>query len=356
MRSLFGHIVFNFTSQAENLATEALYYILSNSASAREGLYRILGSIDTRLKVDLYFRTQVYDEDESLPDLVGFDIENDPICIIESKFWAALTNHQPVTYFNRFNFSKPSILLFLVPSKRIDSIWSELVNRCADEGFNLENINRKSDLIYADLNPQHKIGVISWPSLLNSMETEVDVAGDNLTKADLIQLKGLSDQMDEKSFLPVDSKEISPMIAKRNIQFADLIDNAIERGMIKKNFKLDGLRSSAGKYYYGRYFSIKDYLFYFRFDNYYWSEFRNTPFWLEVWGKGFANKVEERGKVKKALNILESDEYGTTLNKRYDTVLVPIELEHGEEKEAVVKSMVNQIYQIYKLLDQNYEK
>ncbi len=36
MRSLFGHIVLRFTSEAENLATESLYYILSNSKSAQD--------------------------------------------------------------------------------------------------------------------------------------------------------------------------------------------------------------------------------------------------------------------------------------------------------------------------------
>lgn len=356
MKSLFGHIVLNLTSQAENIATESLYYILSNSASAREGFYNFLGSIDNRLKVDLYFRTQVYDKDGSLPDLVGFDVENDPICIIESKFWAALTDNQPVTYFNRFNFSKPSILLFLVPTRRIDSIWSEIVTRCADESFNLENIHRKSHLIYGDLNSHHKICVTGWRSLLNIMETELDAAGDYLTKSDLVQLRGLSDQMDEESFLPIDSKEISPIIAKRNVQFTELVDNTLEKGLSEQIFKKNGLKGSTGKNSYGRYFAMEDYFFNFKFDNILWSEVRNTPFWLEVWGKVFSKDLEERGKVKKALSILESDEYGTSIDKRYGTVLVPIELKYGEEKEIVVKSMVNQIYQIYNLLDKNYEK
>lgn len=85
MRSLFGHIVLGFTSQAENLATEALNYILSNSPVARVSLIRFLETIDTRLTGDIYFKTQVYDEDEAIPDLVGFNEDNEQTCIIESK-------------------------------------------------------------------------------------------------------------------------------------------------------------------------------------------------------------------------------------------------------------------------------
>ena len=72
------------TYQAENLATESLYYILSNSNSARTGLSRFLRNIDSGFTSELFFNTQVYDEDEAIPDLVGFDIDNDQICIIES--------------------------------------------------------------------------------------------------------------------------------------------------------------------------------------------------------------------------------------------------------------------------------
>ena len=40
MKSLLGHIVLKSTYQAENLATESLYYILPNSNLARTGLSR----------------------------------------------------------------------------------------------------------------------------------------------------------------------------------------------------------------------------------------------------------------------------------------------------------------------------
>ncbi|MDP2836366.1 MAG: hypothetical protein Q8N97_05235 [Methanobacteriaceae archaeon] len=49
MRSLFGHIVMGFTSQAENLATEGLNYIISSSSDAKNGIFKFLNMIDNDL-------------------------------------------------------------------------------------------------------------------------------------------------------------------------------------------------------------------------------------------------------------------------------------------------------------------
>ena len=64
MKSLLGHIVLKSTNQAENLATESLYYILSNSNSARNGLTRFLKNIDSGFNPELFFNTQAYGDDE----------------------------------------------------------------------------------------------------------------------------------------------------------------------------------------------------------------------------------------------------------------------------------------------------
>lgn len=50
MKTLFGHIIMNFTSQAENLATEGLNYIISSSVDAKMSISRFLGMIDPELE------------------------------------------------------------------------------------------------------------------------------------------------------------------------------------------------------------------------------------------------------------------------------------------------------------------
>ncbi len=59
--------------------------------------------------------------------------------------------------------------------------------------------------------------VTDWNSLLNVIETELDASGDYRTKSDVIQLKGLCDQMDEEAFLPIDQQDRRTLENKHSI-------------------------------------------------------------------------------------------------------------------------------------------
>ena len=98
--SLLAHVVSRFTpSQWENVATESLRYLLSAGAGAAPA--RVVAPFLT-LPSQLTWRAQVSStEDKSIPDLVGEDGQGRPGVIIEGKFWAALTEHQPATYLKR---------------------------------------------------------------------------------------------------------------------------------------------------------------------------------------------------------------------------------------------------------------
>lgn len=355
MKSLFGHIVLNNTSQAENLATEALNYILSNSNFACDGFYKFLGTIDPRFTDDLYFKTQDYGEDNAIPDLVCVDSDNDPICLIESKFWAGLTDNQPVTYIKRLKPNKTSVLLFLVPSKRLESIWNEISDRCKDAEINLYSEKRENYLICANLNDNNYLAAIDWNSLLTLIETELDTAGDYQIKSDLLQLKGLCSQMDGESFLPIDSVEISPMIARRNMQFYDIVNEVVSIGHSKGNYSKDGLTSGSGIYYYTNYFQIDEFFYGLRFDNESWCKRFNTPIWLEVYGKGWRSAPEERSKVKKALSNPQSFKQTKLFFDKSEVALVPLEIELGVEKSRIIHYLTKQIGDINNFLTENYE-
>lgn len=355
MKSLFGHIVLNNTSQAENLATEALNYILSNSNAARKGFSRFLKTIDSRFTDDLFFKTQDYGEDNAIPDLVSVDSDNDPICLIESKFWAGLTDNQPVTYIKRLKFNKTSVLLFLVPLKRLESIWNEISNRCKDAGMDLNSVNREYYHIYANLNENNYLAAIDWNSLLTLIETELDAAGDYQIKSDLLQLKGLCNQMDEKSFLPIDSAEISPMIARRNMQFYDIVNEVVSNGQSKGIYSKRGLTSGGGYYYYANYFQIDEFIYGLKFDNESWYERLNTPLWLEVYGKGWRGESKERPKVKKALSVLRFHKQNELFFDKLEVALVPLKIELGVEKNRIIESLTKQIEEIDSLLKKSYE-
>lgn len=283
---------------------------------------------------------------------MGLDDEGSRICIIESKFWAGLTENQPVNYLKRLDPEKTSILMFLVPSRRLQSIWLELKNRCQEAGVTLDKENRGKSYIHAKVSDKNYLAVTDWNSLLAFIEAHLDSNGDHVTRADLIQLKGLCEQMDEETFLPLDSQEISPMIARRNIDFSDIIDDVVISGVSQEICSIEGCKSISSKGNYGRLLFIGNNNYFIEFNHKLWYEYQNNPFWLMCYGKGWLSAVEERPKVKKALMKLELEE------KLYftgdDVALIPLKLELGVDKSVVVESILNQITEINDLLEKNY--
>jgi hypothetical protein len=93
--SLFGHLALRFASHPENLATEALAYILAESPTGRNAFVDFLGTFVEGLPRDFTFRTQATGEGNEIPDLVGIDDLAHEVVIAEAKFWAGLTDNQP---------------------------------------------------------------------------------------------------------------------------------------------------------------------------------------------------------------------------------------------------------------------
>jgi hypothetical protein len=234
--SLLSVLADRFVSQKENLATEALIFIMNKSEVARTSVNNIIRAIDSRINPNLIFRTQqTNSEDNAIPDIVGYDTDNVGTCIIEAKFWAGLTDNQPVTYIGELPADKPALLIFLCPEKRTSTLWLELLERLRNVGISFDELESKESAFrHAKISEHHSLALITWESLLSSISDDINLKGDVAVKSDLDQLIGLCNRMNSEAFLPVSSEEISPQFARRNIQFADLVDYLIEYGREKK--------------------------------------------------------------------------------------------------------------------------
>lgn len=94
MQTVFSHIVqMRLSQEYENIATEALAFILDSSDQARTGFLKFLREIEPSLP-GLNFRTQL-SEGDARPDLWGVE-DGKPRVFVENKFWAGLTTNQPV--------------------------------------------------------------------------------------------------------------------------------------------------------------------------------------------------------------------------------------------------------------------
>ncbi len=98
--TILGHLItHHFSDQAEVAATESLVYLLSSSASTRVALHRLISQRVPSLPDDLVYRGQVISEGSAgRPDVVGFAPDGQRRIIVEGKFWAGLTDQQPVGY------------------------------------------------------------------------------------------------------------------------------------------------------------------------------------------------------------------------------------------------------------------
>src|SRR5271168_4410833 len=98
---LFGHLASRFSTHSENLATEAMAFIVNRSAAMREALRRLVGRTGIELPQLATFRSQAGDEQGNIPDLIGMDTKGAERLFIENKFWAGLTENQPAGYLKR---------------------------------------------------------------------------------------------------------------------------------------------------------------------------------------------------------------------------------------------------------------
>lgn len=62
--------------------------------------------------------------------------------------------------------------------------------------------------------------------------------------------------MDQEAFIPLKSAEISPDIARRYIHYSELVEEVIRKGVADRSYSIEGLRSSGGQLFYGRYFRM----------------------------------------------------------------------------------------------------
>jgi hypothetical protein len=255
--TLVGHLAAKFAAHEENWGTEALGYILRHSQHAREAVRDLLKQLGIVVPESILYRNQVAGEDKAQPDLVGLDDGGDQRLVIEAKFWAALTEHQPVTYLGRLP-KDGGALVFVVPAARLTLVWAELLRRCADNGITMiEEARSLKDTVVARSPDGRMLAIVSWRALLEPLTLRLEASEDRAAREDVAQLRGLCDRMDAVAFLPVTSEELTTPVYRRVIEFGQIIDEVTSRLTSQGVATTKGLRSASANGYYGRYLLLR---------------------------------------------------------------------------------------------------
>lgn len=344
--SLFGHLAGMLSSHPENVATEALKYVLERSSVAKRAFLQYAARANVELAETLFFRTQASGEDNAVPDLAGTDSESRQVLLIEAKFWAGLTGNQPVTYLKRLPDEVDGLLLFVAPAKRLDTLWAELLRRCQDENGTVEQpyYDTAEHFRSIKIGTTHTLALTSWRALLVYILRALETEGEYRAASDVQQLQGLCERMDSEAFLPLRSEELTSDTGTRVRQYCEIVNEATRQAVAAGIASIGGFKATGGAAWYGRYMSIHGVLNFLHFSADSWSRRRATPLWLRV-----GSSRESKHPLKEALANLELEQPSRLIIDD-NHLLVPIHMPIGVEKPEVVSAVFEQVKEVADLL------
>lgn len=342
--SLFGHLAVK-SSHPENVATDALNYILNRSKVAHRAFLNYVRQADVDLPDGLLFRTQGAGDDNAVPDLVGTDAKSRQVFLGEAKFWAGLTSNQPVTYLKRLPTEVDGLLLFIAPVRRFDTLWAELLRRCQNEGFAVEQPREDmaKEFRAIKIESTRTLAITSWRAILLYILRALETEGEHDAASDVKQLQGLCNRMDSDAFLPLRAEELTSDTGRRIVQYCQIVDEAIEQAVAAGFASKANLRPTSRAAFSGRYFLLAERLCHLQFNGDLWGRLRATPLWLCVYHDQVAPWIKD------ALVSLEREQPSRLLPAR-EHFLIPIDLPIGVEKQEVVSDVCDQMKEVAQLL------
>lgn len=330
--SVLAFLATKFATHPENLATEALNFIIATSPRARQALLDLCHQLGHRGVDDLAFSTQSTNDDGSRPDLVGRAKDGSMPVVIEAKFWAGLTVHQPKAYLDAL--PADGLLLFVAPAARTDTLWPELLRRAgcgAAAGCLSPSLDNRSVRI-----GQGTLALVSWRALLAHLYNACILANEAIT-ADIGQLQALCDKMDTDAFLPLRSEDLTSNLGRRVYEFCDLADRITDRLVAHNVVSVKGQRTTGGKGWYGRYMRFRGHGALLHFDARTWSKRGQSPLWLAVYGSAFTPCTVEP-------DCLRERDIPYHISSGH--CMVPVALLEGAERDAVIDHAQLQIQRV----------
>ncbi len=338
-KSLLSFVARRHSQGLEDAATDALYYILSRSTSARLALSHFLSHDQAPLhiaKVSL----QASAAHGATPDLSCLDRDGKMLAFVESKFWATLTHNQPVTYWESLPANRPSVLLFLAPQSRVndDYLWNELVDRLSKADHEIGPADRNETRIAAPSNTDTRhLMLTSWRSLLGFLAQRTKKDGDSQATFEISELQGLT------------SDVITKGKPKRDENLKRLIAEALKRLEQSGWANTDGLSAGHGYDYYHRYHYLAGAIAALRIDYTAIKETPDKPLWLRF--GNFVNTPPTTS-TEQVRSILEgSDEPGWKMHG--SQISLSINLPAGADHDATLGAIVDQMERIAQLIDPN---
>jgi len=348
MASLLGQFYNRIRGSQEDIASEGLAYILQHSKSARNALQKII-KLESGLDFeDINYTTQNVGEKLERTDISGYNFDNQEVIILEAKFWASLTDNQPIGYLKRL--SENSILVFICPTLRVRPVFEEIKKRIFDAKLEFES---NPDSHFIKLAKNKSVVVKTWNEILGTIRLQL-VQDNDQYLSDIDQIIGFCETVDSNAFMPFQREDFSPSKAKRINSFYDIADKVISE-LEKRGFaNTTGLKTTPQRCGYTRYFKMGTMAsaLNVRFD--YWEKVADTPFWFCFYGnttKG--DKWIQNEHFKKEIKNIASKYSVITYESNKKELFLPIFPVVEQTEDVVVRNIVEEIIKLNNELNEN---
>ena len=115
-RSLLAHLYNRIKGSQEDVATLSLQYIISNNQEMKITFSSLIErTLHISIDHDLQYICQATGDNKERPDMAGIDAGGNEIILCEMKFYAGLTDNQPLGYIDRLVTNNGKGLIFVCP-------------------------------------------------------------------------------------------------------------------------------------------------------------------------------------------------------------------------------------------------
>lgn len=342
MPSLLAYLASKFSDQNEVVATDALAFILRHSPAAMEALSGLLAEGASQPILVSRVTPQHIAGDESRPDLATFGPGGELTAFIEAKFWAGLTDAQPVEYLRRLEQAGGKALLFVVPEERLASMWTELTHRAGAASVAPQDCG-KPDARVAVSAGGVRMAVVAWKRLLSVFSATCLREQDASAVANLDQLSGLVGRFEDEGFGPMTAEDLTDISLPRRVRaLAAIVQSVVAKGEADGLISLTGSRPTHDWTSAGRYFSLLHGNGWIGIDHDAWARYHSSPLW--VWFR--ANEWSRGHEVRRALAAWETGEQKRMFVNEDDSVSVPLFIRPGAERDEVIDDLVGQLREL----------
>jgi hypothetical protein len=353
---LLTYMSSRFARSQEDWATYALTFLLGGCPEASDALRKyLLRSLQMEVDAGLSYRGQETDAKSGRPDVVGTDPTGNRQLIIEAKFWARLTDKQPGAYMEMLTVGKPGVVLVIAPAARLITLWPELLaNLAAYRREPVPAADHQAGRYELVLPSGHLLALRSWRDVLEELDGRLRVAELFEWQADLAQLRGLTERMDQIGFLPLLTEDLDTRTARQISSLFPLVKRLV--GEFGSNDRLEKLsdKHSYDPLYYGWWLRSKECGIKVWVGLYLkaWAEHGCSPLWADVypdpqsgWTMPELDRALSCGQLPAGAMRWEDE------NEPRGAVLIPLMLTRSAVEDDVIADLKAQLSAIAETVD-----